>query len=312
MKPLYLGVDAGGSKTQAAVLRGQEELLSLVAGPGANFQDVGLKEAGLRLRKLCQAALREAGVRGSQIQSACFGMAGADRPQDVRTLKALLRRISPVKRFHMVVDTQLVLRLGSPSCAGIAVIVGTGANSLGVNGRGQSLSVGGWMNQSVGGGNLGRAAVKAAIESFDGRGRKSRLERALCKHFKLRRLADLLELGYFDQPQARRLRPAALAPLVFQAAAEGDRVARQLLQEQGRELAKMASVIVRRLFASQRQVTICLGGSLLQRAEPPLIVQSFKRELARGFRSKQFQFTVPAQAPVFGALAYAQDVPQGG
>src|SRR5438552_216299 len=125
-----LGIDAGGTKTVCLLA---DELGVVVAeerGPGANLQTAGELEVEKVLHQIMETALGDAGKRPAAI---CLGIAGVDRDDDLRTVTALMRRISRGSRVLVVNDALIALEAGARNEPGIVLISGTGSTAAGRN-----------------------------------------------------------------------------------------------------------------------------------------------------------------------------------
>jgi N-acetylglucosamine kinase-like BadF-type ATPase len=240
------------------------------------------------------------------MQAAFYGMAGADRPSDQRHIRRWLGPLSPAKKFRLAADPIPMIRLASPDGSGIAAVAGTGGNCIGVDAAGRECSVGGWIGSWVGGGDIGMKLINAAVEAQDGRGPRTLLVDLLCRKYRLKEPTDLLDWVYVDAPKGRQLNNVELAPLAFEAAGRGDRVARALLAAQGHELFRMAAQVRKSLFKAGRPLVVVMGGSLLQHARPPLMRLAFEKEF-RKFHPR-VKFVTPDRDPVYGALLLAYDL----
>jgi N-acetylglucosamine kinase len=83
------------------------------------------------------------------------------------------------------------------------------------------------------------------MRAHDGRGRATRLLPMLLDHLRIVRAEDLMTLVYLQDFHVHQI--AALAPLVEQAAREGDDVARDILGSAAEELALAARTVVEAL-----------------------------------------------------------------
>jgi N-acetylglucosamine kinase-like BadF-type ATPase len=70
-----------------------------------------------------------------------------------------------------------------------------------------------------------------------------------------------------------------LAPLVFDAADQGDPVASEILARQGREIALYAAAALRRLEMADDAVPVVLGGAVAARGHP-IVMDAVGRTLA--------------------------------
>ncbi|HSA22786.1 MAG TPA: BadF/BadG/BcrA/BcrD ATPase family protein, partial [Myxococcota bacterium] len=138
-----LGVDAGGTKTLAALADEGGDVRGLGLGGAANYQGCGVLGAEQQLGRALAAAAAAAGADLGGLASAAYGVSGADRPKDFGVIRAILERLTPCPRLRLENDTLVALRAGTPDGVGIALIAGTGANAIGRNARGETCQVGG-------------------------------------------------------------------------------------------------------------------------------------------------------------------------
>ena len=308
--PYYVGVDAGGTKTLAAVCDDSGRVAGAGLAGGSNYQDVGEDLAARALGDAMAQALQRAGVSGGDVVAACFGVSGADREVDFRTIRDLLGRISPTPRFTLVNDTLVALRAGTDDGVGVCCIGGTGANCIGRNRLGVVKKVGGlgWISGDSGSaGQIVADALTAALWGREGRGPETVLYGRLCAEFNLKSLDDVIEYGFFSQLLAPDFGRGA--PLVFEAASAGDAVAVELLRRHGRGVAQAALCALRALFGPGEEVPVVLGGSVLARGSHDALREAFAEELAKGYRGARL---VKLEVePVLGALLLARDAHTG-
>src|SRR5213593_2711651 len=85
------------------------------------------------------------------------------------------------------------------------------------------------------------------------------------------RPTGVMEAIYVGRLANGRLSEAA--PLVFKAAAAGDEVARQLIDQMAEEIVVTANAAIRRLRLTQRDVHVVLGGGVLRAADATLVAR---------------------------------------
>jgi N-acetylglucosamine kinase-like BadF-type ATPase len=147
----------------------------------------------------------------------------------------------------------------------VIVICGSGVNACGIAPDGRVAgfaALGPISGDWGGGGDVGRAALAAAVRARDGRGPRTTLERGVPAHFGLARPIAVTEALYTERIDESRLRE--LAPAVFAAAAEGDAVSRGILDRLADELATMAIAIVRRLRLTRTDPDVVLAGGIFR------------------------------------------------
>lgn len=187
-----------------------------------------------------------------------------------------------------------------PGKPGIIVIAGTGSAGYGRDLQGETTRVGGWgaLLDDVGGGYwMGVQALAAILQSFDGRGPTTRLHNALLPSLQIGEPPQILT--WLRMPTTDRTAIAALAPLVFSCAREGDPTAREILTTGAAGLAEIAAAAARRLFGA-RPAPVALLGGLSQISE---YADAFRAAVAA--RAPQLSVVQGEYSALVGALALA-------
>ncbi len=309
---LVLGVDAGGTKTQAAVADMNGNVLGFGRAGCGNFQGNGKSFARIEIANAIGQALGAAGAKPADVIAAGYGVAGADREADFDIVRGILEPIDPSGAFVLCNDTTLVLRAGTPDGIGVASVAGTGSNTMGFNAAGEHIKVGGFGPFSGDQGSSADLIAKAIIAGFreyDGRGPKTLLSKLIADELGCPTVVDIVELTYFDSERSE-YRFNGLAPLVFRAAKMGDRVARNILQKTGRECAANVLSCMKRLFPDRDEaVRLVLGGSVFQKGEDPAMVDALSERVRRAYPNVRIKRL--ADEPCVGALILAYDLVLG-
>src|SRR3954469_6791951 len=178
-----LGIDAGGTKTVCLLADAQGAVVSAGRGPGANLHTAG----EFAVEKVLHEAMEEAlGDRAITPAAICLGIAGVDREDEMRIVRAIMRRIGYKSRTLVVNDALIALVAGARDAPGIVMIAGTGSIVYGRNANGEAARAGGWghMIGDEGSGYwIGREAVAAVMRAADGRGPATRLSEVILTHF---------------------------------------------------------------------------------------------------------------------------------
>lgn len=299
-----LAVDAGNSKTDAAVLAPDGTVLGSARGGGFQPPVVGVAEAVDRLAEIVGRAAADAGVPPSFAHvTAC--LANADLPVEEAALERELlgRGWSASVRVHN--DTFAILRAGIDEPRGVAVVCGAGVNCVGMTPDGRTArfpAIGKISGDWGGGGGLSEEALWFAARAEDGRGEPTELARALPAHFGLESMYGLIEALHLERiPQARR---HELAPVLFRVAAEGDPVALGLVHRMAEEVVALSAVALRRLGLLDEEAPVVLGGSVLAARHPQLEERIRELLAARAPKAVVRFVTAP---PVLGAGLLALD-----
>ncbi|MGA3153674.1 MAG: BadF/BadG/BcrA/BcrD ATPase family protein [Streptosporangiaceae bacterium] len=310
-----LAIDGGNSKTDAALVAADGKVLGQARGGGSNpqvigmerairalrgvvaaaaaraglqdagLQDAGLQDAGLQDAGLQDAGLQDAGQHGgapvARHTSAC--LAGADLPEEEAELGDLVQGFGWSQTTAVVNDTFAVLRAGlddDPGAHwGVAVTCGAGINCVGVAPDGATtrfLSFGPGSGDWGGGGDIGPATLWWAIRAEDGRGPQTALRTAVPAHFGLTEVRDVaisVHLGKITHDDLY-----GLTPVLFEVAAAGDQVARDVVIRLAEEIGVMALTAARRLGIDGLALPVVLGGSLL-RARDALLTGEITRRI---------------------------------
>lgn len=272
-----LAVDGGNSKTDLALVAADGDLLAAVRGPGSSHQRLGLDGAIRALRASVAALRHRAGLRAGRplAQIGAFCLAGMDLPVDDRQVGAALRAEQWCRTMLLHNDTRALLWAGSPRRWGIAVGAGTGLNCVGVAPDGEEvrfpalgLISGDWV---AGGRWLGVRALGHAVRAADGRGPDTCLMQAVPAFYRLPDPMAVAEAVYTGRIEERQL--LELAPTVFEAAGDGDPVARSLLDDLADEAVTYIKAAARRLVLTDAPVPVVLGGGLFQAGDPQFVAR---------------------------------------
>lgn len=260
----YLGVDGGGTKTRAVVVDAHGIERGSALSGRANAHWVGVEYAAGQITAAAEQAAHAAGAR-LPFAAAWLGVAGLDAPVDFAALAPRLASLADV--VHLVNDAELLLS-ALPGQVGVALIAGTGSIAVGRSAAGGAARVGGWghmLGDEGSGYFIGSAALIAAVHAADGRGAPTSLLDRILAAWGLSAANDLIARVYAGAHVGDITPIAQVAPILFQAAQEGDRVAQRIVRRGAVELARAARVAGDQLGFGAARLPIALGGSLLLR-----------------------------------------------
>ncbi len=294
-------MDAGGTHTRALVVTPEGlRLGSAEAGPANSFLVPGSSEAR-NIREAARAALASARVPASSVAATVIGSASVDfdglwgGP-----IKSALRRELPKTRLLAVADAEIARHGALGGGPGVVIVSGTGSVVLGRTAAGKFEKAGGWgplMGDEGSAQWIAQQALQAAAQAADGTAASTALTRVVMKYFHTRSFRKIVEPVYQQGLTPSQL--GGLAPLVAQAAKQGDRAARAIFQRAGYELARQAAAVVRKMKLPRAKVSyqgsVFLAGSTL--------LTPLRRSLRE--ISPQAELVRPLLPPIGGAFLIA-------
>ena len=288
-----LGIDAGGSRTRCMIADESGAVCSFGYGGPANTNFVSLDAA----RTAIENALAESlGADKHPIVAAVI--AGPHLPPDTPEVVSRLAETDNVVAANEF-EACLAAGLKEPGGCGVALMAGTGSFCRGRNAAGAEQHTGGWgplIGDEGGGYDIGRRALRAAAEAFDGRRGKTLMTEAILSHLRVRQADELKKVLY--NPPMKRHEVARLAEIVFSAGESGDEAAAEILRRAGRHLAQLASPTITALFGAEESFPVVLSGGIL--TEQSIVTRVLMLELGANYpRADVF---VSKLQPVTGAV----------
>ena len=299
-----VGVDGGGTKTQAIILDANFAILGEgFAGP-SNPLRVGIVNAAAAVREAIDRACEVAKLRRTDLVAAEIGLAGASRNE----LRARIREAlhgTGIGEIIVVGDADIALYGATEGEPGLIVIAGTGSICCGINGRGKKICAGGWgplAGDEGGGAWIARRALRAIAHAADGRGAVTSLTNAACAYFHVSDSNDLSTAIY--APTITNERLAGFGKFVIEAAKAKDRVACEILAEAGKELGAMAAAVIRNLKLERDAFQVAYVGGVF--AASGELVLSSMREQIRAI-APQAYLAPPRFSPAIAAARMARE-----
>lgn len=300
---LVLGVDAGGTKTEAMLGSADGSGLAPPAGTGragpGNLRAVGYDIATQQILKAVDAAFQDAGVTRQKVQVLCLCVAGAGRPSEREQLREWAEAQHLATSIVITTDAEPLLAVASPSGVGIALISGTGSLAWGRNSSGVTARAGGWgylFGDEGSGYAIALAGLRAVAHAADGRSPATALTDRMLTCLNVNEPSELIPRIYGGNFSRQQI--AAFAPAVFEAAAD-DLTARQIIEDAAHQLAHMVTTLADRLNFHDRNYPLAITGGVL--VHQPQFREAILNQLNRSPGSTSI---VPQ--PALGALAIAR------
>jgi N-acetylglucosamine kinase-like BadF-type ATPase len=300
--PLFLGVDGGGTKTHFVLVDRDGNLAASCEGPSSYHLEIGID--GLRdvLADGLAALFRRAGIDGSAIAHAFFGLPahGEDSVAQV-LLDAMPEPLLGHRRYRCGNDMVCAWAGSLGGEDGINIVAGTGSIGYGER-RGKSARAGGWGEVFSDEGSAYWIAVQGLnifTRMSDGRLPHGPLYDAFRTELDL---GPDLDLCAKVMNTHTRGSIAAMSQLVDRAAQGGDASAIRILDDAARELAAIAEAVRRALaFEPDESAPLSYSGGVFNAGA--LILDPLRRHLAE--RSGTYQLRAPIVMPSGGAAIYA-------
>lgn len=251
-----LGIDGGGSKTDAVILDQNGSVLGTGIAGGCNSNFTPRRTAAAAYRRAIKAALKEAGIGPDEITHAGCTF-GAVAEQVFREL-GIPAGVRAIGEYQVVFE-----RAGITELRGVALTAGTGSSCVAVD-HGKRVAVaGGWgpvIGDEGSGYDIGLQGIKRAVLASEGRAPNTALQEAMIRYFAeddMRKAATKLFNGRTNQTVI-----AGFAREVSKAANAGDQAAIEILESAGEVLGELAAFVARKVFAEDDSFPFVLAGGV--------------------------------------------------
>ncbi|MBS0025301.1 N-acetylglucosamine kinase [Microbacterium paraoxydans] len=305
---LVLAVDGGGSKTDVVLLDTAGEVLAWERGSGSSPQIDGLDPSVRVIDDLVRRALDGRDPRDLDVVG--LYLSGLDLAEEIEAFRAAIAPLPWAPGAIVENDLHALLRAGTDARDAVAVICGTGMNAIGVRADGAQVrfpALGPLSGDWGGGAELGDAVVWHAARAEDGRGPQTALVELLLTAVSAPTVAALIEDVHLGRRPAQSF--ASLAPVLFEAAAAGDEVARSVVRRQADEVVAFVRACVTRLGLRDVEIPVLFGGGVA-RGRDPLLLSGIRAGLAEHAPAARLE--IVDAPPVLGAALLVLDAADAG
>lgn len=263
MKGYYvIGIDGGGTKTATVILDSHGHVIGAGESGPSTFGVVPSDVTQSSIADAVSEACRSGGLPTTKFSAAFLGLGNVVSEIDrsaVRQMAADLD-LAPLDKIGVDHDCRIALAGGLSGRSGIVLIAGTGTSCFGMNARGDSWRSGGWGPLIDDEGSsywLGLQAMRAAVLEFDGRGQSTLLTRFIYEKLQLKDMNELMNRLYASGMSRTEI--AALSPYIFEAAAQEDTVAFQLIRRGCQSMADSVLAVAQKLELEHTELAV-VGG----------------------------------------------------
>ncbi len=294
----FLGFDGGGTTLRGCLINDSGEVLSVASHPPASFPK-WKEKIGEPVAALAQELQTRVGLPIGPVKAAGFCSTGVGRPAEREIVQRALREKNIAETIIAESDFMAAHAGAFSGGPGIIVNAGTGVFGFGRTASGENIRVGGWgylLGDEGSGFAMAQAALIAALKDWDGRGPKTALRPIFEKHFNVTSIELIISQIYSSDFDRGKF--AELAPLVFEAADNGDAVAHEIVRHTGRELGHLVRAAANR-GRWNFPIPLAHVGNIFRRSD--LLLPAFWQVLD----AKQFNLIVPRFESVVGAALLA-------
>src|ERR1700722_18677100 len=303
VRPLFLGIEGGGSHTVALLADARKHFVQRWEAGPANVKLL----ADVQLVDLFQSIAETF----PQPDTLAIGMAGARSEMDWQRIRDAAAIVWPSIACHATSDLETALaaaeeKNGQTPAVRVLVLSGTGSCCYGRNSSGKTAKIGGWghiLGDKGSGYEIGLRALKAVAFFYDRDCAWSRLGQRLLQRLQLNEPNELIAWAQ----TAEKAHIAGLAVEVFEEWRKGDEIAAEIINAARESLAQDAIACAAQLTNSKSAVQFVFAGSTL------LKQPQFTKELAAQIK-KNWPGAVIApleRESVWGAVALAQKLWSG-
>lgn len=248
------GIDGGGTRTTVMCRTVDQKPLGCRTFGAFNINSIG-ETAFCSLLQEITDYLCSVGI----CQCLCIGAAGISNRTMEQCVDSAVQRAG-IKKHFLVGDHEICLCGALDGKSGIGVISGTGSICFGRSEDGRLERAGGWghlIGDEGSGYGLGRDALGYIARYLDGYGERTVLTQLLAQNRGLATRQDIISYVYSNDKSAI----ASLAPLVEDAALQGDDVALKIIETNARSLCQAVCAVSTKLGLGKTNVAM-LGGLL--------------------------------------------------
>ncbi|MBK7499054.1 MAG: hypothetical protein IPI19_08105 [Ignavibacteriales bacterium] len=300
-----IGMDGGGTKTKCILTDiNHNPIYETIGGP-SNFLVIGTEIVADTILNLINECVVSQKISLEDIEAIVLGTTGGGRRNDAELLEKKIyedakQKALTINKFRVESDARIALEGAFSGKAGSILIAGTGSIMFGKDEAGEIHRVGGFgrfIGDEGSGYRIGRIGLNAVARYFDGRSKPTKIADLLEQEFSIGSSETLITEVYRNN-----FNIAAVAPLVFDAAESGDKIAQRILEDEADELLLHISSMKTKLNVELLKVSLI--GSLLTTAN--YFSYLFNEKVIRRFNDVQIKEA--EHSPEFGAALMAKQL----
>jgi len=258
-----VGVDQGGTKTYAAVMDLNGNLLSYHKTEGCYFPDDGIELAISLVSKAVKETLIKAKIKITDITVIVAGITGVDYEGDEALVSVAMKKEFCDIEIIVCNDCEVAYYSGSLNPIGAVICAGTGINAALFAPNGNKFVMGDYLKSSLqGGAAIALRALEAIVESDLGVLPKTILTDLFLDFSKDENVFNLLKRYITTETFATEM--ISLVPKIIDSADRGDKVAQKILTAFSNELCACFLAALKRMDMIDLSCDIVFAGSVFK------------------------------------------------
>ncbi|NQS96830.1 MAG: hypothetical protein HQ591_00095 [candidate division Zixibacteria bacterium] len=299
MLDYYIGIDCGGTKTEAVLCDPGYNIITRSRFEGLNLRGLNPNIAAALVKKIIEDLTYQAGMLPYHITLTVLAAAGGGDPEIRSQVEYSLKGYMPTQPVKVITDAEAALAGAFKGEPGIVIIAGTGSIAWGKDSAGEIARAGGYgyiLGDEGSGFWMGREALKRCLDAHH-RSERIPLTAKICELWGLEYISDTVNMVYESEKPAAKT--AEIAPLIFQAAESGDDSASEIIASAGEALGKIAKTLADKL-AFEGLIKVCLSGGLSKQR------RALEPHILKHLISGKFEIVSPAYEPAIGAVIHSR------
>lgn len=258
-----LGIDQGGSKTAAAIMREDGTIISTAVVKGAYYPKHGIPLALDRMEEAAEAAWTQAGICREDISLAVAGVTGIDWPGEDKIMEDALRQRMHLERVTACNDMINALYTVKGISHGMVLCAGTGMNGAIIDATGRQFVYGDYMEDAMQGGSaLAQRAIRKVFDAQMGLCGSTALTDLFLRYAGVDTVDRLLHAYMTKEGFSEEIR--FLMPDIIRIAGEHDQETCHMLDEFAVRTVDFIFAGFCKMDISPKQEKIVLAGSVLK------------------------------------------------
>lgn len=301
---LFLGIDGGGSKTEALIAAEDGRIYGWQkTGPSNPLFMPPAKALENVVAAVKGAMTAQTAIMKQSITQACICIPGFEKQF---SKESLVRSLGVgIEQISMMGDERSTLLAALGGKAGIVIAAGTGSFAIGRDGQNNIKSAGGWgpiLGDEGSGYDMGRQALRAIVTQHENNAPTTALTEAVCSLWGIDRVQDIRL--YLNSHTNFQQTISALAPLVLECAQKGDSTAKTIIRRAGYSLADLSYTVIKQLTMPDGPVKIAVSGGIRNFGD--LITDPIRQRFKEEYQI-EVNLCEPEFPTVIGALLLAME-----